>query len=229
MKKVIKKTSIKKKQDGTMLDPVNIDPVRAAQMRRNAQTRDYVMKKAQLVKDQSAFSATLPEQIGGNRPLTMDELNRKNKYKSDISAYGDSIMMNRKNLSKEELLKQYAEGKKYGLKQKDSPNEEVLRGMGNSTQGCSGSERASARRLTRERNRKNGGKVKKAQSGTKVAKTGSEVPKAKDGKWMQKAAASIKARGTKGKCTPITKPGCTGKAKSLALTFKKIAKNKKKS
>lgn len=52
--------------------------------------------------------------------------------------------------------------------------------------------------------------------------------KAKDGKWMQKAAASIKKRGTAGKCTPITKPGCTGKAKTLAKTFKAIAKKNKK-
>lgn len=52
--------------------------------------------------------------------------------------------------------------------------------------------------------------------------------KAKDGKWMQKAAASIKKRGTAGKCTPITKPGCTGKAKALAKTFKAIAKKNKK-
>jgi len=49
-----------------------------------------------------------------------------------------------------------------------------------------------------------------------------------DKKWMQKVSASIKKRGTKGKCTPITKPGCTGRAKALAKTFKKIAaKNKK--
>lgn len=69
-------------------------------------------------------------------------------------------------------------------------------------------------------NQKNGGKVvKKAKSGTTIAK---------DGKWMQKAAASIKKRGTAGKCTPITKPGCTGKAKALAKTFKKIAKSNKK-
>lgn len=52
--------------------------------------------------------------------------------------------------------------------------------------------------------------------------------KAKNGMWMQKAAASIKKRGTAGKCTPITKPGCTGKAKTLAKTFKKIAKSNKK-
>ena len=72
-------------------------------------------------------------------------------------------------------------------------------------------------------NQRNGGKVVK-----KKAKSGTTIAKAKDGKWMQKAAASIKRRGTAGKCTPITKPGCTGKAKALAKTFKKIAKSNKK-
>ena len=57
---------------------------------------------------------------------------------------------------------------------------------------------------------------------------GGVIKKAKDGKWMQKAAASIKKRGTAGKCTPMSKPGCTGKAKALAKTFKKIAKSNKK-
>lgn len=52
-------------------------------------------------------------------------------------------------------------------------------------------------------------------------------PVAKDGKWIQKATASIKRRGTEGKCTPITKPGCTGRAKALAKTFKKMAKARK--
>jgi hypothetical protein len=69
--------------------------------------------------------------------------------------------------------------------------------------------------------KKNGGSIKKAKSGATITK-------AKDGMWMQKAAASIKKRGTAGKCTPITKPGCTGKAKALAKTFKKIAKSNKK-
>jgi|GEM_PF-2948677 len=46
------------------------------------------------------------------------------------------------------------------------------------------------------------------------------------GRWIQKATASIKRRGTAGKCTPITKPGCTGRAKALAKTFKKIARNR---
>ena len=47
------------------------------------------------------------------------------------------------------------------------------------------------------------------------------------GGWIQKATASIKKRGTAGKCTPITKKGCTGRAKALAKTFKKMAAKRK--
>jgi hypothetical protein len=45
--------------------------------------------------------------------------------------------------------------------------------------------------------------------------------------WIGDVAASIKKRGTAGKCTPITKPGCTGKAKALAKTFKAMAVKRK--
>ena len=48
-----------------------------------------------------------------------------------------------------------------------------------------------------------------------------------DKNWMQDVNKSIKKRGTKGKCTPITKPGCTGRAKALAKTFKKMARKRK--
>jgi hypothetical protein len=60
-------------------------------------------------------------------------------------------------------------------------------------------------------------------------KSGGNV--AKDGKWMQKAAASIKRRGTEGVCTgskfggPTCKPG--SKRYNLAKTFKSVAKKKK--
>ena len=53
------------------------------------------------------------------------------------------------------------------------------------------------------------------------------LKKGGNGKWIQKVTASIKKRGTEGKCTPITKPGCTGRAKALALTFKKMARKRK--
>ena len=62
-------------------------------------------------------------------------------------------------------------------------------------------------------------KVRKYASGGRVA--------AKDGNWIQSVNKSIKKRGTKGKCTPITKPGCTGRAKALAKTFKKMARKRK--
>ena len=45
--------------------------------------------------------------------------------------------------------------------------------------------------------------------------------------WIQAVNKSIKKRKTKGKCTPITKKGCTGRAKALAKTFKKMAKKRK--
>ena len=47
------------------------------------------------------------------------------------------------------------------------------------------------------------------------------------GGWIQDPTAAIKKRGTKGKCTPITKKGCTGRAKALAKTFKKMGRARK--
>ena len=60
-------------------------------------------------------------------------------------------------------------------------------------------------------------------------KTGGRVGFKKGGSanWIQDVNKSIKKRGTKGKCTPITKPGCTGRAKALAKTFKKMARKRK--
>ena len=67
--------------------------------------------------------------------------------------------------------------------------------------------------LTRERRYAQGGRVGLKKGG--------------NGKWIQKVTASIKKRGTEGKCTPITKPGCTGRAKALAKTFKKMGRERK--
>ncbi len=44
----------------------------------------------------------------------------------------------------------------------------------------------------------------------------------KDKKWIQKAVNPKH----KGYCTPMTKTTCTPKRKALAMTFKKMAKNK---
>jgi len=64
--------------------------------------------------------------------------------------------------------------------------------------------------------------------GAEISRVHSELNRGyKKGGWIQKATASIKKRGTEGKCTPITKPGCTGRAKALAKTFKKMARKRK--
>ena len=77
-------------------------------------------------------------------------------------------------------------------------------------------DRAEKRRVIGELNRgyNKGGRVGLKKGGS-------------DKNWIQKVNKSIKARGTKGKCTPITKPGCTGRAKALALTFKKMGRERK--
>lgn len=53
-------------------------------------------------------------------------------------------------------------------------------------------------------------------------KSGGSI-KAKDGKWIQKAVNPKH----KGYCTPLSKKTCTPKRKALALTFKKMAKERK--
>ena len=68
----------------------------------------------------------------------------------------------------------------------------------------------------------NGGDRVAMRSGGRIG-----FKKGTDKNWIQDVSKSIKKRGTKGKCTPITKKGCTGRAKALAMTFKKMGKARK--
>lgn len=73
--------------------------------------------------------------------------------------------------------------------------------------------------------------VKKLQKTKSYKKGGTtSLPKAKEGKWIQKATASIKRRGTEGVCTgaKFGSPSCPPGSKryNLAKTFKKMAKKK---
>ena len=53
--------------------------------------------------------------------------------------------------------------------------------------------------------------------------------KAKKKNWIKGANASIKRRGTKGKCGPnCDRPGCTGRALALCHAFHTIARRRKK-
>lgn len=148
---------------------------------------------------------------------------RKN-YSKDVS--GEKILTAKKNRDYENSLKNKATQKRKEATNADMLSTELMMSDNNFNRSKIADKLASERR-------------KSSDSLTTVAKKNKINPKyksalknggsvAKDGKWMQKAAASIKKRGTAGKCTPITKPGCTGKAKTLAKTFKKIAKSNKK-
>ena len=85
------------------------------------------------------------------------------------------------------------------------------------------------KQVKRSESRKGGGVKRPHEMEPEVAHTEYEGPSLAETKdWIQGAEADIKRRGTEGKCTPITKPGCTGKAKALAKTFKKMAKKRDK-
>ena len=139
---------------------------------------------------------------------------------------GEKILTAKKNKNYEESLKNKAAQKRKEATNADMLSTELMMSDNNFNRSKIADKLASERRksadslITVAKKNKVNPKYKSA------LKNGGSV--AKDGKWMQKAAASIKRRGTAGKCTPISKKSCTGKAKTLALTFKKIAKSNKK-
>jgi len=65
---------------------------------------------------------------------------------------------------------------------------------------------------------KKGGQIKIVEAPVLLMKKGGSTDK----KWIQKAINPAH----KGYCTPMTKPTCTPKRKALAVTLKKMAKNK---
>lgn len=66
--------------------------------------------------------------------------------------------------------------------------------------------------------KKGGAKAMLAEAPVMLMKKGGSTDK----KWIQKAINPAH----KGYCTPMTKPTCTPKRKALAMTLKKIAKNR---
>ena len=66
--------------------------------------------------------------------------------------------------------------------------------------------------------KKGGAKAMLAEAPIMLMKKGGSTDK----NWIQKAINPAH----KGFCTPMTKPTCTTKRKALAITLKKIAKNK---
>jgi hypothetical protein len=140
---------------------------------------------------------------------------------------GERILTAKRNKNYENSLKNQAIQKRKEANNADMLSTELMMSDNNFNRSKIADKLASQRRKSAD-SLDNVAKKNKLNPKYKPAlKNGGSV-KAKDGKWMQKAAASIKRRGTEGKCTPITKPGCTGRARTLAKTFKKISKSNKK-
>ena len=144
----------------------------------------------------------------------------------DVS--GERILTAKKNRNYENSLKNKATQKRKEATSADIASIQYIMNDGNLDRSEIADKIAAKRRNSADSLENVAKKNKKNPKYKPALKNGGKVTKAKDGKWMQKAAASIKRRGTAGKCTPITKKGCSGKAKTLALTFKKIAKKNKK-
>lgn len=137
------------------------------------------------------------------------------------------------------LMKESQRKKSFAGKQEKIGSALVKKGMGDKPMGIlyidgelksipTGKQRLEIAKKARESAKKDS--IASVKARVKKQKTGG-VTKAKDGKWIQKATASIKRRGTKGVCTgskfggPTCKPG--SKRYALAKTFKSIAKKKK--
>jgi hypothetical protein len=149
-------------------------------------------------------------------------------FSKDVS--GDKILTAKKNRNYESSLKDKAAQKRKEATSADIASIQYIMNDGNLDRSEIADKIAAKRRNSAD-SLENVAKKNKIKPKYKpVLKNGGSV-KAKDGKWMQKAAASIKKRGTKGVCTgakfggPTCKPG--SKRYALAKTFKSVAKKKK--
>ena len=166
--------------------------------------------------------------FGGGRTDLLEELGRVEGERSNPNRRAEISRVHG------ELNRGYAKGGRAGFKHGTKPDwkkgkfgKKTIAAMkkhdfpaGGPHQSLEGKKAALRHATIRAGERK---RDKKAEGGRIGFKKGT------DKNWIQKVNKSIKKRGTKGKCTPITKPGCTGRAKALAKTFKKIAAKRKKS
>jgi hypothetical protein len=105
----------------------------------------------------------------GSRKLTPDEVIEKNKLNALLDDFSTKQRVKSTGLTEQQLAKNdsiYTEKER----KKKSPVDDSgqLRCIGKDNEGCSGSQRASDRRIRQEARRKNGGPVKKAKAGAMI-------------------------------------------------------------
>lgn len=143
---------------------------------KKAQTGATMTKRDSLVaniKEQSRLRQNLVDfrKKVGNKPLTPELIREKDSLKGLLSNFGTKQRMKSTGLTEQQLAKNdsiYTEQERRKKSVEDDSGQ--LRGVGKDNEGCSGSQRASARRVRQEAKRKNGGPIKKAQGGTLIKK-----------------------------------------------------------
>jgi hypothetical protein len=105
----------------------------------------------------------------GSRKLTDDEVKTKDSLTGLVKNFGTKQRVKATGLTEQQLAKNdsiYTEKERKKKSVEDDSGQ--LRCIGNDKPGCSGSQRASERRVRREARRKNGGPVKKAKAGAMI-------------------------------------------------------------
>jgi hypothetical protein len=141
---------------------------------KKAQTGATMTKRDSLVaniKEQSRLRQNLVDfrKKVGNKPLTPELIREKDSLKGLVSNFGTKQRMKSTGLTEQQLAKNdsiYTEQERRKKSVEDDSGQ--LRGIGKDNQGCSGSQRASEKRVKREARRKNGGPIKKAKAGAMI-------------------------------------------------------------
>ena len=148
---------------------------------KKAQTGAAMTKRDSLVaniKEQSRLRQNLKDfqKKVGSKPLTPELVREKDSLKGLLSNFSTKQRVKGTGLTEQQLAKNdsiYTEQERRKKSVEDDSGQ--LRGIGKDNQGCSGSQRASARRVRQEARRKNGGPIKKAQGGTLLRKVADKI------------------------------------------------------
>jgi hypothetical protein len=131
-----------------------------------------VIKKAQVGDTVTVKKPTWQKMTPAQRAAIKAELGPEKfkKYKDSVSTDATNRredILNR-NAAARGMTREQVRAQQEKAKKKPDACLPGLRGTGNDTPGCSGSQRANDKRLEKERNRRNGGPVKKAKAGAMI-------------------------------------------------------------
>ncbi len=123
------------------------------------------------IKEQSKLRQNLADFRAkvGSRKLTDDEVIEKNKLNTLLKDFSTKQRVKGTGLTEQQLVKNDSIYRLKELRKKSEEDDSgKLRCIGNDKPGCSGSQRASEKRVEKEFRRKNGGPVKKAKAGAMI-------------------------------------------------------------